>query len=102
MSSLDLELVLGGFRALHTLPAKSFALCALEDLDRPTAAFVVVVIDLSKVEHSSLDKLAAPAASLFHHAPVAMLFAVFDPEGDTSNITATESTLRHPIFSPEK
>jgi hypothetical protein len=51
----------------------------IEDFDRPAPAFVLTVIDLSKVEYLSLDKLAAPAASVLHHAPVPMLFAVFDP-----------------------
>jgi hypothetical protein len=40
--------------------------------------FALAVIYLSKVEHLLLDKLAAPGASILHHAPVAMLFAVFD------------------------
>ena len=51
----------------------------VEDFDRSTPALALAVVDLAKVEHLPLDKLAAPAASVLHHAPVAMLLAVFDP-----------------------
>jgi hypothetical protein len=40
---------------------------------------VLSVVDLSKVKDLPLDNLATPAAPILHNAPVAMLFAVFDP-----------------------
>jgi hypothetical protein len=51
----------------------------IEDFNRSTPTFALTVVDLSKVEHLSLDNLATPAAPILHHAPIAMLFAVFDP-----------------------
>jgi hypothetical protein len=40
---------------------------------------VLSVVDLAKIEHLPLDHLATAAAPILHHAPVAMLFSVFDP-----------------------
>ena len=38
----------------------------------------LTVVDLSKIKDLALNDLAAAAAVILHHAPVAMLFAVFD------------------------
>src|ERR1700759_982955 len=51
----------------------------IEDFNRSTPAFVLSVVDLAEVEHLPLDHLATAAAPILHHAPVAMLFPVFDP-----------------------
>jgi len=51
----------------------------IEDFDRSAPAFVLSIVDLSKVKHLPLDNLATPAAPILHHAPIAMLFAVFNP-----------------------
>ncbi len=38
-----------------------------------------LIVDLSKVKHLPLDNLATPATPMLYHAPIAMVFAIFDP-----------------------
>src|SRR5271165_6574381 len=51
----------------------------IEDFNRSAPAFALSVVDLSKVKDLPLDKLATPATPILYHAPIAMLFAIFDP-----------------------
>jgi len=50
----------------------------VEDFNRSTPTFALVVVDLSKVKNLPLDKLATTATAILDDVPVTMLFAVLE------------------------
>jgi hypothetical protein len=50
-----------------------------EQIDRLTPSRLLDAIDLAEVKHMALDDSTVSEPTIFHHAPVAVLLAIFDP-----------------------
>ena len=50
----------------------------VKDLNGANPSLALAVVDLTQVEHRALDNASAGATPVFHDAPIAVLFAVFE------------------------
>src|SRR2546430_5522222 len=73
----------------------------IEHLGRPGPTGLLAIIDLSQIQQVSLHP-AAPSFDLLGNAPIAMIFAVLEPDRKSTRLNSSHSQISYAVFCLKK